>query len=179
MFGSLGHAKNGWKQVWVAIFDTLGKKFEVTSFRINGLNNSIAGAATFIYHATDIDTFFCQYKENLNTKLESVLAHNQSVAIPNFYQALGILYYKATCLLLENFGKWCSVIGLVQVCANHVAALQRLVKGIYITDKKIRWHLSTVLLKSRRFFMFYSVDDDELTTCTGTNHVILIWLKEG
>ena len=96
VFGPRGDAKNGCRQFWVAFCDTLGKKSEITSFRMNRFSNLFLGAATLVYHATYIDTVICHYKENLNLKLKSVLADSQSAAILSLSKALGFLYYKVT-----------------------------------------------------------------------------------
>ena len=64
---------------------------------MNRFNNFFLGAATLVYHSTDIFQFFTNnFDIDLNLKLESVMHDCNSTEILALARALGILYYKVT-----------------------------------------------------------------------------------
>ena len=97
VLGPRGDAKNGCKHLWEAFLqEKEKKKSKITSFRMNRLNNFFLGAATLLFHAEEIEVFLSNYRDNLNLKLESVLADCKCSSLKSLLRALGMIYYKVT-----------------------------------------------------------------------------------
>jgi aubergine-like protein len=89
---------------------------------MNRFNNFFLGAATLLFHAEEIELFFSNYRDNLNLKLESVLADCKCSSLKSLTRALGILYYKVTCPF------WEMLLGGVQYVDQYLYVQQMLAK---------------------------------------------------